>query len=125
MFPGRKPKGHRSLANNLNAKILNYVREYSQVQQDSATPQKPLGVSQLYALLQERDVQLRRWKKVQLEAAIQQALNILQSEIVIDSDEEALDSDFEGLEGLNLVEVKVTSLSARAVLSCIGYKCLE
>jgi len=109
MFPGRRPKGQRSLTGNLNSKILNYVREFTQVQQDSATPQKTLGVSQLYSLLQERDVQLRRLKKVQLEAAIQQAMNILQSEIVIDSDDDndALDSDFEGLEDLNLVEVKV------------------
>jgi len=110
MFPGRRPKGQRSLTDNLNSKILNYVRELTQVQQDSATPQKALGVSQLYYLLQERDAQLRRLKKVQLEAAIQQALNILQSEIVIDSDEEVLDSEFEGLEDLNLVEVKVFTL---------------
>jgi hypothetical protein len=107
MFPGRKPKGQRSLTDHLNSRILNYVREFSQIQQDSSTAQKPLGVSQLYHLLQERDVQLRRLKKVQLEAAIQQALNILDSEIVIDSDDEALDSDFEGLEDLNLVDVKV------------------
>jgi hypothetical protein len=65
------------------------------------------GIPQLYRLLQERDAQLRRMKKVQLESSIQRALNILQNRIVLDSDDESLDSDFEGLEDLNLVEVKV------------------
>src|SRR5438046_10179783 len=107
MFPAKKHREQWSLSNSLDSKILNYVREFTQVQLDSATPSKPLGVIQLYNLLQERDGQLRRMKKVQLEASIQKALNTLRSEIVIDSDGETFDSDFEGIEDLNLVEVKV------------------
>jgi hypothetical protein len=108
MFSGKKHRDHRSLSNNIDSKILNYVREFTQVQLDSPNPSKTLGVTQLYNLCQERDGQLRRLKKVQLEASIQRALNILQSEIVIDSgDGETFDSDFEGIEDLNLVEVKV------------------
>jgi hypothetical protein len=105
----KKHRDHRSLSNSLDSKILNYVREFTQVQLDSATPSKPLGVAQLYNLLQERDGQLRRMKKVQLEVSIQRALNTLRSEIVIDSDGETFDSDFEGIEDLNLVPVKVHS----------------
>ena len=123
MFPGKKHRDHRSLSNNLDSKILNHVREFTQVQLDSASPSKPLGVTQLYNLLQERDGQLRRMKKVQLEASIQRALNILRSEIVIDSDGETFDSDFEGIEELNLVEVKVHSHSFMHLFA--GYKCRE
>jgi hypothetical protein len=103
----RRHRDHRPLSSNLDSKILNYVREFTQVQLDSATPQKPFGVTQLYNLLQERDAQLRRMKKVQLEASIQRALNILRSEIVIGSEDETFDSDFEGIDDMNLVEVKV------------------
>jgi hypothetical protein len=103
----KRHKDYRSLSSSLDSKILNYVREFTQVQLDSATPSKPLGVTQLYTLLQERDAQLRRMKKVQLEASIQRALNILKSEIVIGSDDETFDSDFEGIDEMNLVEVKV------------------
>jgi len=97
----------RPLTNNLNAKVLNYVREYTQIQQDPENPSKSFGVSHLYNVLQGRDVQLRRIKKVQLEASIQQALNVLQSENTDDSDLQSFDSDFEGVQDLNLVEVKV------------------
>ena len=123
MFPAKKHREQRSLSNSLDSKILNYVREFTQVQLDSATPSKPLGVTQLYNVLQERDGQLRRMKKVQLEASIQKALNTLRSEIVIDSDGETFDSDFEGIEDLNLVEVKVNPY----LLLClfVGYKCSE
>ena len=65
----------------------------------------------MYNLLQAQDGQLRRLKKVQLEASIQRALNILRNEIVIDSDGESFDSDFEGIEDLNLVEVKVLTVA--------------
>jgi hypothetical protein len=97
----------RLLTNSLDSKVLNYVRDYTQLQQDSDKPAKSFGVSHLYNVLQGRDVQLRRIKKVQLEAAIQQALNILQSENISDSDLNSFDSDFEGVPDLNLVEVKV------------------
>jgi len=113
MIPGKKAKGHRSLTNNLDSKILNYVREHTQVQLHPVGDSKPLGVSQLYNLLQAQDSQLRRLKKVQLEASIQRALNILRTEIVIDSDGESFDSDFEGIEDLNLVEVKVLNIEYR------------
>ena len=116
MIPAKKRREHRSLSNNLDSKILNYVREFTQVQLDSASASKQLGVTQLYNLLQERDGQLRRMKKVQLEASIQKALNILRSEIVIDSDIEIFDSDFEGIEDLNLVEVKVNPYRTCAYL---------
>jgi hypothetical protein len=110
MFPGKKVQASRnSLGKGLDSKILNYVREFNQVQLDSASGGKRPGVLQLYTLLQERDAQLRRVKKVQLEASIQRALGILQSEIVIDSEGESFDSDFEGIEDLNLIEVKVVS----------------
>lgn len=124
MIPGRKAKGHRSLTNNLDSKILNYVREHTQVQLDSANAAKPLGVSQLYNLLQAQDGQLRRLKKVQLEASIQRSLNILRNEIVLDSDGESFDSDFQGMEDLNLVEVKVLKLESNTKLS-IGSECSE
>ena len=115
MFPGKKHRDNRSLSNNIDSKILNYVREFTQVQLDSPNASKTLGVTQLYNLCQERDSQLRRLKKVQLEASIQRALNILRSEIVIESDDaETFDSDFEGMEDLNLVEVKVGPLYSRA-----------
>ena len=108
MFPGKKHRDRRPLSSNLDSKILNLVREFTQVDLDSPSSPKTLGVSQLYNLLQERDAQLRRLKKVQLESSIQRALNILRTEIVIDSDDDgALDSDFEGIDDLNLVEVKV------------------
>ena len=123
MSPGKKHRDHRSLSNSLDSKILNHVREFTQVQLDSATPSKPIGVTQLYNLLQERDGQLRRMKKVQLEASIQRALNILRSEIVIDSDGETFDSDFEGIDDLNLVEVKVHSHLSMHLFA--GYKCCE
>jgi hypothetical protein len=123
MLPGKKHRDHRSLSNNLDSKILNHVREVTQVQLDAANPSKSFGVTQLYNLLQERDSQLRRMKKVQLEASIQRALNILRSEIVIDSDGEAFDSDFEGIEELNLVEVKVHSRLFMHLFA--GYKCRE
>jgi hypothetical protein len=58
-------------------------------------------------MLQERDVTLRRLKKVQLEASIQRAQAILRSEAASDLDDAVLDSDFEGMEALDLVEVKV------------------
>lgn len=121
MFPGKKVQASRnSLGKGLDSKILNYVREFNQVQLDSASGAKRPGVLQLYNLLQERDAQLRRVKKVQLEASIQRALGILQSEIVIDSDGESFDSDFEGIEDLNLIEVKVVS---SFVLLTLGYEC--
>ena len=104
MFNAKRPKNRQSLTNSLDTKILNYVREHTQPPLDLVGVP---GVPQLYRLLQERDAQLRRMKKVQLESAIQHALNIIQKEIVLDSDDESLDSDFEGLEDLNLVEVKV------------------
>jgi hypothetical protein len=107
MFNAKRPKNRQSLTNNLETKILNYVREHTQPPLDSAGVP---GISQLYRLLQERDAQLRRMKKAQLESSIQRALNILQNEIVLDSDDESLDSDFEGLEDLNLVEVKVNGI---------------
>lgn len=111
MFPGKKHRDHRSLSNSIDSKILHYVREFTQVQLDSPNQSKLLGVTQLYNLLQERDGQLRRLKKVQLEASIQRALDILRSEIVIDSDDgETFDSDFEGIEDLTMVEVKVSFL---------------
>ena len=120
MFPGKKHKDHRSLSKGLDFKILNYVRELTQVQLDSATSANPLGVGQLYNLIQERDSQLRRTKKAQLEASIRRALNVLRSEIVIDSDDEIFDSD--GIEDLNLTEVKVFS-SFFVLVLIKGYKC--
>jgi hypothetical protein len=109
MFPGKKVQGSRnSLSRGLDSRILNLVREFTQVQQDTASQSKRLGVPQLYTLLQDRDAQLRRVKKIQLESSIQRALNILQSEIVIDSDAESFDSDFEGIEDLDLMVVKVS-----------------
>lgn len=124
MFPGKKNREHRSLSNNIDVKILSYVRELTQAQLDSPNLSKSLGVTQLYNLLQERDGQLRRLKKVQLEASIQRALNILRSEIVIDSDnDETFDSDFEGIEDLNLVEVKVNIPICFELIE--GYKCSE
>jgi hypothetical protein len=108
MFPGKKVQGNRnSLSKGLDTRILSLVREFTQVQQDTASPSKRLGVPQLYTLLQDRDAQLRRVKKIQLESSIQRALDILQSEIVIDSDGESFDSDFEGIEDLDLMQVKV------------------
>lgn len=111
MIPGKKAKGHRSLTVGLDDKILSYVRAHTQGQPDSTGDAKPLAVPQLYNLLQAQDGQLRRLKKVQLEASIQRALNILRNEIVIDSDGESFDSDFEGIEDLNLVEVKVLTVA--------------
>ena len=103
-----RPGPHGSLTNRFDAKILNLVREFTQVHLDSTTASKqPLGVSQLCNLLQERDVQLRRMKKKQLESSIQRAQSILRSEIVIDSEDEQLDDgDFEEMKDLNLVEVE-------------------
>jgi len=111
MIPGKKAKGHRSLTISLDDKILSYVREHTQGQPESTSDAKPLAVPQLYNLLQAQDGRLRRLKKVQLEASIQRALNILRNEIVIDSDGESFDSDFEGIEDLNLVEVKVLAVA--------------
>src|SRR5271170_6721856 len=103
---GRPPQ-HGSLTNRFDGKILNLVREFTQVHLDSTNPLKePLGVSQLCNLLQERDIQLRRLKKKQLESSIQRAQSILRSEIGIDSEDELLDSDFEEMKDLNLVEVE-------------------
>ena len=124
MIPGKKAKGHRSLTGSLDSKILGYVREHTQLQLDSASDAKSLGVPQLYNLLQAQDGQLRRLKKIQLEASIQRALNILRTEIVIDSDGESFDSDFEGIEDLNLVEVKVLTVRSNTVLT-LGYECPE
>jgi hypothetical protein len=124
MIPGKKAKGHRSLTGSLDSKILGYVREHTQVQLDSASDAKSLGVPQLYNLLQAQDGQLRRLKKIQLEASIQRALNILRTEIVIDSDGESFDSDFEGIEDLNLVEVKVSTVPANTLLT-LEYQCPE
>src|SRR5277367_4461097 len=104
---GRPPQ-HGSLTNRFDAKILNLVREFTQVHLDTTNASKqPLGVSQLCNLLQERDMQLRRMKKKQLESSIQRAQSILRSEIVIDSDDDQLiDSDFEEMKDLNLVEIE-------------------
>ena len=104
---GRPPQ-HASLTNRFDGKILNLVREFTQVHLDSTNPSKqPLGVSQLCNLLQERDIQLRRMKKKQLESSIQRAQSILQSEIVVSSEDDLLgDSDFEEMKDLNLVEVE-------------------
>jgi len=104
---GRPPQ-HGSLTNRFDGKILNLVREFTQVHLDSTNPSKqPLGVSQLCNLLQERDIQLRRMKKKQLESSIQRAQSILQSEIVVSSEDDLLgDSDFEEMKDLNLVEVE-------------------
>jgi hypothetical protein len=104
MFNPKKPRGRQTLTSGLDNKILNYVREHTQLALDSA---EVPGIPQLYRLLQERDGQLRRMKKLQLEASIQRALNIIQQEIVLDSDDDSFDSEFEGIEDLNLVEVKV------------------
>jgi hypothetical protein len=104
MFNAKKPRGRQTLTSGLDTKILNYVREHTQLALDSAGV---LAVPQLYRLLQERDGQLRRMKKLQLESSIQRALNIIQQEIVLDSDDDSFDSEFEGIEDLNLVEVKV------------------
>lgn len=103
-----RPGQHASLSNRFDAKILNLVREFTQVHLDTTNASKqPLGVSQLCSLLQERDMQLRRMKKKQLESSIQRAQSILRSEIVIDSDNDQLiDSDFEEMKDLNLVEVE-------------------
>jgi hypothetical protein len=104
MFPVKKHKPKtRSLANGLDSKILSYVQQLRKL--DSSRPSKSLGVTELYDLLQQRDTQLRRIKKVQLEQSIQRALDILRA---IDEDgDESFDSSFEGIEDLNLVEVKV------------------
>lgn len=99
-----KQKNHQSLTDRLNAKILKYIREQSQYPLNSKVLP---SVQQLYTLLQERDPQLRRIKKPQLDLSIQRALNIIQKEDRIDSEDDLLDSDFDGLEDLNLVEVKV------------------
>jgi hypothetical protein len=104
MFNPKKPRGRQTLTSGLDNKILNYVREHTQLALDSA---EVPGIPQLYRLLQERDGQLRRMKKLQLEASIQRALNIIQQEIVLDSDDDSFDSELEGIEDLNLVEVKV------------------
>ena len=112
------------MTGSLDSKILGYVREHTQLQLDSASDAKSLGVPQLYNLLQAQDGQLRRLKKIQLEASIQRALNILRTEIVIDSDGESFDSDFEGIEDLNLVEVKVLTVRSNTVLT-LGYECPE
>ena len=121
MFPSKKLQGNRNtISKGLDSKILNYVREFTQDQLDNTNPSKRFGVPQLYTILQERDASLRRVKKIQLESSIQRALGILQSEIVIDSDGESFDSDFEGIEDLNLVPVKV---SIPASLIYLGYKC--
>jgi hypothetical protein len=104
---GRPPQ-HGSLSNRFDSKILNLVREFTQVHLDSTNPTKqPLGVSQLCNLIQERDIQLRRMKKKQLESSIQRAQSILRSEIVVSSEDDLLeDSDFEEMKDLNLVEVE-------------------
>jgi len=126
MFPGRKNREHRSLSSNIDTKVLEHVREFSQAHLDSSNPlrHQPLSVSHLYSLLQERDVQLRRLKKVQLEASIQRAQAILRSDAVSDMSEGELDSDFEGMDSLDLVEVKVLGLFLRRGLT-LGYKCCE
>jgi hypothetical protein len=104
---GRPPQ-HGSLTNRFDGKILNLVREFTQVHLDSTNPSKqPLGVSQLCNLLQERDIQLRRMKKKQLESSIQRAQSILRSEIVVSSEDDLLeDSDFEEMKDLTLVQVE-------------------
>lgn len=99
-----KAKNHQSLTDRLNAKILKLIREQTQYPLNSKTLP---GVQQLYTLLQEIDPQIRRLKKPQIELSIQRALAVLQKEDVVDSEEDIFDSDFEGLEDLNLVEVKV------------------
>ena len=109
--------GFRSLRNKIDSKVLNYVREFSQTHSDSANSSRPLGVTQLYNLLQERDAQLARLKKAQLEASIQRALNIVRSEIVIESDSGSIDSDLEGIDDLNLMEVKDTNTLNKLITS--------
>ena len=126
MSTGGRNRQHRSLSNNIDTKVLEHVREFSQAHLDSSNPSRhqTLSVSHLYSLLQERDVQLRRLKKVQLEASIQRAQTILRSETVSYSSDTGLDSDFEGMEGLDLVEVKVLDLLFCRRLT-LGYKCCE
>jgi len=86
-MPFRGATGARSrpsLSFNLDSKVLGHVRELSQTD-----PSRPLAVSELYHLLQSRDVELRRVKKVVLESSIARALTIIRSEIVVlDSDED-------------------------------------
>ena len=103
-----RPGQDTSLTNRTDTKILSLVRDITTVHLNAPNPSKqPLGVTQLCNLLQERDVQLRRMKKKQLEASIQRAQSILRSEIVIDSDDDPLeDSDFEEMKDLNLVDVE-------------------
>ena len=115
VMPSRK--GHRSLTNGIDAKILGYVREFSQSPVGSTNQARPPGVTQLYTLIQDRDVQLRRIKKAHLEASIQRAIDRLRSEVVIDSDGESFDSNFEGIEDLNLVEIEDTNTSNKLITS--------
>jgi hypothetical protein len=109
MFPSRKPQPKGALSYGLDTKVLGYVREFTQAHLDASNEQRtqPLTVSALYALVQERDVQLQRLKKVQLKALIQRAQGILREEAVSDEDEPELDSDFEGMDLADLVQVKV------------------
>lgn len=109
--------GFRSLRNKIDSKVLNYVREISQTHSDSANSSRPLGVAQLYVLLQERDLHLSRIRKAQLEASIQRALDILRSEIAIGSDSGSIDSDLEGIDELNLMEVKDTNALNKLITS--------
>jgi hypothetical protein len=112
MFPNRRPRLKGTLSNTIDTKVLGYVREFTQAHLDASNEQRtqPLAVSTLYTLVQERDVQLRRLKKLQLEASIQRAQGILQEEAVSDEDEPELDSDFEGMDLADLVQVKVRNL---------------
>jgi len=107
-FRGGQPgsRNRPSLSFNLDSKVLDHVRAVTHSQVDSS---RPLAVSELYHVLQERDVQLRRLKKVALEASITRALAIVRSEIVVlDSDEEILSNTEDG-------EVKVYYNDSRSL----------
>ena len=102
-MPPQKPASRKgTVTNYLDSRVLNHIIQIQEAQPDSFMN---LGISQLYDLIKERDMQMRRVKKPHLQSSIERALKILQP--VDPGENESLDSSFEGLDDLNLVEVKV------------------